>query len=108
MTMTDEKRKMDLLATLKHCMDDLCGSCKKSGAGRHIACMDFVEDSVTVPRRLLEEIVKLLEVETVWEYWPDEEGKPRWRCRHCGKIVHKDPADKLHCSVCGLRARKEA
>lgn len=49
-----------------------------------------------------------LTAEGLWAYCPDDEGRPRWKCSRCGKIVHKDPAEKLFCSTCGQRNRKEA
>lgn len=46
--------------------------------------------------------------EGLWIYCPDDEDRPRWKCSRCGKIVHKDPAEKLYCALCGQRNRKEA
>lgn len=46
--------------------------------------------------------------EGLWVYCPDDEHHPRWKCSRCGKYVHKDPAEKLYCSLCGQRNRKEA
>jgi len=59
-------------------------------------------------RELHRDTYCVLTAETVWVYSTDEEGKPKWNCKNCGKAVHKDPAEKLYCSRCGLRARKEA
>lgn len=38
-----------------------------------------------------------------WEYYTNDEGKARWKCSECGKIVHRFPAEKLYCSRCGAR-----
>ena len=43
-----------------------------------------------------------------WLYYTNDEGKPRWKCSCCGKICHKDPADKRYCSSCGSKMEKES
>ena len=53
-------------------------------------------------------LIDELTAEGLWVYCPDDEGRPRWKCSRCGKIVHKDPAEKLYCALCGQRNRKEA
>ena len=65
-------------------------------------------DDVEICKSIVKDALELLSAETVWVYSTDEEGKPKWTCKNCGKVVHKDPADKLYCSRCGMRARKEA
>ena len=37
-----------------------------------------------------------------WLYYVNDEGKARWKCSECGKICHKDPAEKNYCSRCGF------
>lgn len=111
MTRTDERRKKDLLDCLVHCMDDHCGECRMRAKGSNLTCMEYAEDNVTVPARMIRAIRDMLEAETaegLWIYCPDDEGRPRWKCSRCGKYVHKDPAEKLYCSLCGQRNRKEA
>ncbi len=67
----------------------------------HAACMGDL-------RRDAEALLNDLTAEGLWIYCPDDEGRPRWKCSRCGKIVHKDPAEKLYCAACGQRNRKEA
>lgn len=44
----------------------------------------------------------------VWKYYTNDENKARWKCSGCGKVCRRNPADKLYCSTCGARMRKEA
>lgn len=46
--------------------------------------------------------------ESTWVYYVNEEGKARWKCRLCGKIVRRLPDDKRYCSNCGARMVKGA
>jgi DNA-directed RNA polymerase subunit RPC12/RpoP len=43
-----------------------------------------------------------------WVYYRNDEGKPRWKCSECGKIVHRLPIEKLYCSKCGAKMSLEA
>lgn len=43
-----------------------------------------------------------------WVYYTNDEGKARWKCSICGKIVRRFPAEKLYCSKCGARLHTEA
>lgn len=61
---------------------------------------DMLKDAIT--------LIDVLSAEGLWVYCPDDEHRARWKCSRCGKIVHKDPADKLYCAACGQRNRKEA
>ena len=65
-------------------------------------------DCVNKLMRDAADMIEDLSAEGLWVYCPDDEGRPRWKCSRCGKIVHKDPADKLYCAACGQRNRKEA
>ncbi len=47
-------------------------------------------------------------IDAVWVFYINDEGKARWRCSNCGKIVRRDPHDKPRCSLCGAHMRKEA
>ena len=42
-----------------------------------------------------------------WTYYVNEEGKARWKCSACGKIVRRLPDDKKFCSNCGARMVKD-
>ena len=44
----------------------------------------------------------------LWVYYVNDEGRPRWKCSECGKIVKRDPYEKLYCSRCGSRNQKGA
>ena len=70
---------------------------------------DFVTVDYITAKRTLELLKKLeVPVEAKWHYYINEEGKPRWRCTNCGKIVRHDPHDKKRCSICGAHMSKEA
>lgn len=43
-----------------------------------------------------------------WKYYVNDEGKARWRCSLCGKLCHKNPAEKRYCSDCGARMTMES
>lgn len=43
-----------------------------------------------------------------WIYYRNDEGKPRWKCSICGKIVRRLPYEKLYCSRCGAKMKMEA
>lgn len=43
-----------------------------------------------------------------WLYYRNEEGKPRWKCSNCGKIIRHGAREKLYCSACGSRNSEEA
>lgn len=38
-----------------------------------------------------------------WIYYVNDEGKARWKCSECGKIVKRPPDEKLYCSRCGAK-----
>ena len=48
-----------------------------------------------------------LTVPGTWQYYTNEEGKPRWRCSLCGAIKRRNPHDKLFCSRCGKPMKLE-
>lgn len=45
-----------------------------------------------------------------WAYYVNAEGKARWRCSGCGKIVKKHPYSyqKWYCSRCGAKMQFES
>lgn len=43
-----------------------------------------------------------------WLYYTNDEGKARWKCSECGKIVRRSPSFKLYCSHCGAKLKMEA
>ena len=70
---------------------------------------DFVTVNYITAKRTLELLKKLeVPVEAVWHYYVNDEGKARWKCSHCGKIVRRLPKDKKRCSICGAHMSKEA
>ena len=46
-------------------------------------------------------------MEAVWEYYINDEGKARWRCSHCGKIIRHNVHEKIFCSRCGCKMREQ-
>ena len=44
----------------------------------------------------------------VWEYYTNDEGKARWKCSCCGKIIRHGHHEKLYCSHCGSKMRCES
>lgn len=101
-----EKSKRELLFSVENglrcCKNGSCALCRyKDGANDATGCkMHLADDCLT--------LIGALAAEGTWIYCPDDEGRPRWKCSRCGKIVRKDPAEKLYCATCGQRNRKEA
>ena len=72
----------------------------KNVGGVDPAYYDIVKEAVdTQPE------IDMTEEITTWEYYTNDEGWPRWRCRNCGKIVRRNPHDKKYCSACGKRIK---
>lgn len=74
---------------------------------------EFGSDSVAVDivtARRTVELLKKLEapVEAKWHGYTNEEGKARWKCTNCGKLVRRRPSDKKRCSWCGAYMSEEA
>ena len=82
-----------------------CNSTTYVSAAKVLMRMDLIDKAIAL---LKGQAPRLVTAEGLWIYWPDDENRPRWKCSRCGKIVHKDPADKLYCAACGQRNRKEA
>ena len=60
-----------------------------------------------------EDIVRTLDAlaadeSAVWQYYTNEENRPRWRCSKCGKIIKQGQHEKRYCSNCGVYIRPEA
>lgn len=73
--------------------------CRQSGA--HEGCPYYSEIGKTCTTSLLEDALSLLEGQAVWVYYTNDEGRARWKCSKCGKIVKRNPHDKRFCSNCG-------
>ena len=74
---------------------------------------EFGSDSVAVDiitARRTVELLKKLEapVEAKWHYYTNDEGKARWKCTNCGKIIRRGAHEKKRCSVCGAHMSEEA
>lgn len=46
--------------------------------------------------------------EAIWQYYTNEENRPRWKCSECGKIIRHGAHEKLFCSRCGSRMTLES
>lgn len=42
-----------------------------------------------------------------WQYYTNDEGKARWKCSVCGKIIRHGVDKKQFCSRCGAELRRE-
>lgn len=65
---------------------------------------DYITLNYVTAKRLYE----LLTAPATWEYYRNDEGKARWRCSSCGKIIRQGAHEKLFCSRCGKPIRTEA
>lgn len=43
-----------------------------------------------------------------WLYYVNDEGKARWKCSECGKIIRRGVFEKYYCSNCGARMSRES
>lgn len=43
-----------------------------------------------------------------WLYYINDEGKARWKCSVCGKIIRRGVEEKAYCSRCGSKMTREA
>ena len=70
---------------------------------------DMVAVDIVTARRTVELLKKLdAPVEAKWHGYTNEEGKARWKCTNCGKLVRRRPSDKKRCSWCGAYMSEEA
>lgn len=80
------------------------------------AILDFEEignpeldgDYITLDYITAKRLYELLTAPATWEYYRNEEGKARWKCSSCGKIVRRNPHDKHFCSNCSKPMTMEA
>lgn len=42
-----------------------------------------------------------------WVYYINDEGKARWKCSLCGKVIRHGKEVKFYCSNCGARLTPE-
>ena len=70
---------------------------------------DNVHVNIITAQRTVELLKKLeAPVEAKWHYYTNDEGKARWRCTNCGKIIRQGQHEKKRCSVCGAYMMTEA
>ena len=70
---------------------------------------DSVHVDIVTARRTVELLKKLeAPVEAKWHYYTNDEGKARWKCTNCGKIIRRGAHEKKRCSVCGAHISEEA
>lgn len=70
---------------------------------------DSVHVDIVTARRTVELLKKLeAPVEAKWHYYTNDEGKARWKCTNCGKIIRRGAHEKKRCSVCGAHMSEEA
>ena len=65
-------------------------------------------DHITLDYITAKRLYELLTAPATWVFYRNEENEARWKCSSCGKIVRKNPHDKLFCSCCGRVMKMEA
>ena len=70
---------------------------------------DSVHVDITTARRTVK-LLKELEapVYAKWHYYTNDEGRARWKCTNCGKIIRQGAHEKKRCSCCGAHMSEEA
>lgn len=102
MNRTEELRQQ-LIAELETAIAD----CEKYGNDEYGQAPVHV--NIITARRTVELLKKLeAPVEAKWHGYTNEEGKARWKCTNCGKLVRRRPSDKKRCSWCGAYMSEEA
>ena len=75
----------------------------------HTSKMVMVGIKEVTAKRTVELLKKLeVPINAKWHYYTNDEGRPRWKCTNCGKIVRREPTEKKRCSRCGAYMNKEA
>lgn len=99
---TLEKQRQQIIEQLQ---TDIAGF-DKDGCGNLYG--DAVTVDIVTARQTLE-LLKMLEapVEAKWHYYINDEGKARWKCTNCGKIIRRGAHEKRRCSVCGAHMTEE-
>lgn len=70
---------------------------------------DFVTVDYVTAKRALELLKKLkAPVYAKWHYYVNDEGKARWKCTNCGKVIRQGQHEKLFCSTCGAIVTPES
>ena len=69
---------------------------------------DLDADYITLDYITAKRLYELLTAPATWEYYVNDEGKPRWKCSSCGKIIRRGSHEKLFCSRCGRPMKTEA
>ena len=101
MNRTEELRQQ-LIAELETAIAD----CEKYGNDEYGQAPVHV--NIITARRTVELLKKLeAPIEAKWRGYTNDEGKPRWKCTNCGKIVKRPPNDKKRCSICGARMSED-
>lgn len=101
MNRTDELRQQ-VIAELETAIAD----CEKYGNDEYGQAPVHV--NIITARRTVELLNKLeVPIEAKWRGYTNDEGKPRWKCTNCGKIVKRPPNDKKRCSICGAYMTEE-
>lgn len=102
MNRTEELRQQ-MIQQLEADIDDY----KKYGDDQYGPNMVAVD--IVTARRTVELLKKMdVPVEAVWQYYTNDEGRARWRCTNCGKIIRQGAHEKKRCSSCGARMKTEA
>ena len=102
MNRTEELRQQ-LIAELETAIAD----CEKYGNDEYGQAPVHV--NIITARRTVELLKKLeVPVYAKWHYYVNEEGKARWRCTNCGKIIRQGQHEKKRCSVCGAYMESES
>lgn len=82
---------------------------KKYGGDEFRHDFDMVQVDIITARRTVELLKKLeAPVNAKWHYYTNDEGKARWKCTNCGKIIRQGAHEKKRCSVCGAHMATEA
>lgn len=98
-----EELRQQLIAELETAIAD----CEKYGNDEYGQAPAHV--NIITARRTVELLKKLeVPVHAKWHYYTNDEGRARWKCTNCGKIIRQGAHEKKRCSVCGAYISEEA
>ena len=73
-----------------------------------IGCSDLDGNYIKLDYVTAKRLYELMTTPATWEYYRNDEGKARWRCTSCGKVVRRNPHDKKYCSCCSRPMKMES
>ena len=102
MTGTPDREKV--VKGLECCLSNKYPSCSECGYYGDMRYNDALPCRLSL---MADTLAALRRTPAVWEYYTNDEGRARWKCSACGKIIRHGANEKRFCSACGAEMRME-